>query len=135
LHHTSPKKETAGAQRRNERNIMADTFLYLVQSNAVEGRDEEFNEWYDATHVPDILALDGFVSAQRFKRSTLLDRPGAADPHFAYVALYEIEGDPMAAVKALGAGVKDGSISMTDAMAPGTTSTLLEHLGPKVVAP
>lgn len=113
---------------------MESTSLYFVQSNAVEGRDDEFNEWYDATHVPDILALDGFVSAQRFRRSAALDRPDAAAPEFAYAALYEIEGDPKTAVKGLGAAVRSGAVSMTDAMAPGTTSVLFEAVGRKVVA-
>lgn len=113
---------------------MESTSLYFVQSNAVDGRDDEFNEWYDTTHIPDILALDGFVSAQRFRRSTALDRPDAAAPEFTYIALYEIEGDPKTAVKGLGAGVKSGAISMTDAMAPGTTSVLFDAIGRKVLA-
>lgn len=113
---------------------MAGTSLYFVQSNAVDGRDDEFNDWYDSVHVPDILALDGFVSAQRFKRSTALDRPDAVAPEFTYVACYEIEGDPVTAVRALGAAVKAGDIAMTDAMAPGTTSILFDAIGPRVQA-
>ncbi|MET0992875.1 MAG: hypothetical protein ABWY20_01820, partial [Mycobacterium sp.] len=110
---------------------MTSTSLYFVQSNAIEGRDDDFNDWYDSTHVPDILALDGFVSAQRFRRSAALDRPDAPAAKFTYVALYEIEGDPVAAVGALGAAVRDGTVGLSDSMAPGTTSTLFEALGEK----
>ncbi|MET0930639.1 MAG: hypothetical protein ABWX74_14055 [Aeromicrobium sp.] len=113
---------------------MTGTSLYFVQSNAVEGRDDEFNEWYDLVHVPDVLALDGFMSAQRFKRSTALDGPDAGAPEFTYVALYEIEGDPVTAVKRLGTAVKAGDIPLTDSMAPGTTSILFDAIGDKVRA-
>lgn len=113
---------------------MANNSLYFVLSNAVEGRDDEFNDWYDSTHVPDILALEGFVSAQRFRRSSALDRPGAPAPEFAYAAVYEIAGDPVEAVKRLGAAVKDGTVGISDAIAPGLTSTLFDAMGEKVVA-
>ena len=113
---------------------MEGTSLYFVQSNSVEGRDDEFNEWYDTTHVPDILGLDGFESAQRFRRSTALNRHDTPTPEFTYIALYEISGDPVAAVKRLGAAVNSGQVAMTEAIAPGTTSILFDALGEKVVA-
>lgn len=113
---------------------MTQTSLYFVQSNSVEGRDDEFNEWYDSTHVPEVLAVEGFVSAQRFRRSTALDRPDSPEPEFRYAALYEIEGDPMTAVKALGAAVRNGEVALSDAMAPAMVSVLFDALGEKVVA-
>lgn len=61
-------------------------YCYVVLSDPVTGREEEFNNWYDDQHVPDALRVPGFVSAQRFKvsdaNSTL---PGQ------YLTLYEIE--------------------------------------------
>jgi hypothetical protein len=42
------------------------TYKVHVFINPLEGRDAEFNEWYDAEHVPDVLALPGFVRAERF---------------------------------------------------------------------
>jgi hypothetical protein len=29
------------------------------------GREDEFNLWYDPTHLPDVLKLPGFVSARQ----------------------------------------------------------------------
>ncbi len=41
--------------------------LQIVFSHLPEGvTDEEFSEWYDA-HLPEILSIPGFVSAQRYR--------------------------------------------------------------------
>ena len=67
--------------------------LQLVFSHLPEAvTDEEFCEWYDA-HLPEILAIPGFVSAQRFRlEPVVID---AVEPvSYRYLALYEIEGDP-----------------------------------------
>src|SRR3546814_16369245 len=39
--------------------------LYIVLTNATPGDDEQFNDWYTNTHIPDVLAVPGFVAAQR----------------------------------------------------------------------
>jgi hypothetical protein len=52
-------------------------------------REQEYNTWYDEIHLPELVALDGFVSARRL-------RPVNGDGP--YVALYEIEGDNLQAV-------------------------------------
>jgi hypothetical protein len=54
--------------------------------------EDEFNAWYDA-HLPEILAIPGFVSAQRYRLDPVVvddDVP----VRYRYMALYEIEGDP-----------------------------------------
>ena len=38
----------------------------LAFPNPVAGREDEFNRWYDGQHLPDMLAVPGFVSGQRF---------------------------------------------------------------------
>jgi hypothetical protein len=54
--------------------------------------EEEFNAWYDA-HLPEILAIPGFVSAQRYRLDpVVVDEE--APVRYRYMALYEIEGDP-----------------------------------------
>jgi hypothetical protein len=53
--------------------------------------DEEFSEWYDA-HLPEILSIPGFVSAQRFRLEPVV--VDSVEPtSYRYLALYEIEGD------------------------------------------
>jgi hypothetical protein len=67
-------------------------FKLIVFLDPVEGRDDEFNEWYDNQHVPDALSIPCFRSGQRFKTGpTYMDR----DAPCQYAALYEIEADSL----------------------------------------
>ena len=69
--------------------------LQIVFSHLPEGvSDEEFCEWYDA-HLPEILSIPGFVSAQRFRLEPVV-RDSVEPTTYRYLALYEIEGDPEA---------------------------------------
>lgn len=64
--------------------------VLMVLTNPVDGKHDEFNRWYDEVHVPDVLSVDGFVAAQRFK----LCEPQIRDERpYDYLAIYEIEGD------------------------------------------
>ncbi|MWB97543.1 DUF4286 family protein [Agromyces seonyuensis] len=85
---------------------MAETLIALV--NPVEGRDDEFREWYWGTHVQEVLQLPGFVSAKALR---LTEEPGGAAP-FRYATLYEVEGSAVDARNTMfGAG-----LGMSDAM-------------------
>ena len=53
--------------------------VLLALTNPVEGKDEEFREWYWGTHIPEILELPGFVAARPYRT--------AAGP-YKYVTLY-----------------------------------------------
>jgi hypothetical protein len=68
---------------------MASHFL-LVQSNPKEGRDAEYNDWYDQVHLHDVIKIPGFVAAQRFRVS---GRMNGEQPPFEYLAIYEIEAE------------------------------------------
>ena len=37
---------------------MADSTIQIVFSNPFEGKDDEFNEWYDNVHLPEVLDGD-----------------------------------------------------------------------------
>lgn len=64
--------------------------IILVESYpSSHDRDHEYNTWYDEIHLPELVALDGFVSARRL-------RP--VDGEGPYVAIYEIEGDDLQAI-------------------------------------
>lgn len=70
--------------------------IFIVYTNAVEGRDDEYNDWYTNQHLKDVLTIPGVVAAQRF---ALSDKQ-RLDPPFpwAYAAIYEIETDDLDAV-------------------------------------
>lgn len=85
--------------------------LLVVFTNAAEGRDDEFNRWYDEVHLGDVLSVEGFVAAQRFE---LTGMAGSSSPH-RYLALYEIETDDIdAVVERLGAS--GGTMVLSDAL-------------------
>jgi hypothetical protein len=66
--------------------------ISLVFSEPPEGvSEEEYNGWYDA-HLDEILAVPGFVAAQRFRIE-----PWSEDPtetgRFRFLAVFELDGD------------------------------------------
>src|SRR5436190_568213 len=43
--------------------------VFVVFTNAVEGQENIYNEWYADVHLKDVLKVPGIVAAQRFKLS------------------------------------------------------------------
>ena len=63
-------------------------WLLVVETNCADAaREAEFNEWYDKTHLPDVLETPGFISANRYENT----EPSEGEAKF--VAAYEIETD------------------------------------------
>ena len=103
-------------------------YMLLLQSNAVEGREEAFNAWYDAQHVPDLLRIPGIVSAQRYVVSPLQNPPPPGT--WQYVALYEIETDDLAAtMQAIRARSGTQEMPLSDALGSDKVAFFLEPLG------
>ena len=57
--------------------------LLLVLSEPSAALEEELNAWYDSEHVPERLAIDGFISAARFV---------STDRSRRYLTLYDLDG-------------------------------------------
>ncbi|HEY8524915.1 MAG TPA: hypothetical protein VIL48_08140 [Acidimicrobiales bacterium] len=80
--------------------------IMLVESwpSAPEKADD-FQAWYAETHIPDVLKVEGFLSARLF-------RPTEDGP---FVAVYEVERDDLStAVTALGEAFARGEMVMSD---------------------
>ena len=69
-------------------------YRLVTLTRAVPGREDEFNDWYDNHHLPQLLGLPGFRSAQRFRLARSLD----PDPPPPWLAIYEIDTDDIDAV-------------------------------------
>jgi hypothetical protein len=81
--------------------------IILVESRpSSPDRDQEYNTWYNEVHIPELVALPGFVSARRL-------RP--VDGDGPYVALYEVEGDDLQAILD-GMVANAGRLHMSDAL-------------------
>ena len=66
-------------------------FSLVVYSNPVEGREQEYNDWYSNQHLNDLLAIPGVISARRYKLSDTQIRDAAQT--YQYLAIYDIEAD------------------------------------------
>ncbi len=73
------------------------SYRFVVLSNPTSGMEDEYNEWYDNTHLKEVLDVPGMVTAQRFKIHDDSLLPGV-NPAHKYLAIYEIETDDIAAV-------------------------------------
>lgn len=69
-------------------------YKMVVLSRPVEGREAEFNDWYQHVHLGEVVAFRGFKSAQRFRRVRSLTGPS----NYPYLAIYEIETDDIESV-------------------------------------
>jgi hypothetical protein len=97
--------------------------VFIAFSDPKEGMEDEFNEWYDNQHVPDLMKLPGFVRASRYKLAEGVDTPTgpnaspAAPNGQRYVVIYEIEADDVAYVPgAIRAGIKAGEVILKPVM-------------------
>lgn len=89
-------------------------YTFVVLTNAVEGLDEEYNDWYNNRHLPDVLACNGFVAAQRYRLAEM--EPQQEFSH-RYLALYELETDDLVkANQALTEAANDGAMFISPAL-------------------
>lgn len=81
----------------------------LVFTSPVEGRENDYNEWYDNIHVGEVLQVEGFVGCQRLAANPASDAPAK------YLAIYEVDADdPVAAWDTLQKSIPN--MNMTDAL-------------------
>jgi len=69
-------------------------YKLIVKADPKPGEEAEFNRWYDAHHIPDVMQVEGFVSAERFvfAKEQMID----ASPSHQYIAIYDLETDDLA---------------------------------------
>lgn len=111
---------------------MTGSQLYFVLGNAREGQEDAYNEWYDNVHLPEVLAMPGVLSAQRFSLMT---------PEFAksfpakhkYLAIYEFEGDADEVMAGIRDAAQSGQMVMHEGLELETVEmSFWEARGPKI---
>jgi hypothetical protein len=95
---------------------------FLVFTNAADGRDDDYNQWYDEVHAVEMCALQEYTGVTRYK---LTDAQMVPDQSHRYVAIYEFEGSAEDAVAALKAALP--TFTMTDAVKPDAKMIYLEE--------
>lgn len=99
-----------------------DRSVLVVFTNVLDNRDDEFNDWYDNIHLQDVVDLPGYVGASRYRVSSAQLAEDAPLVH-KYMALYEIEGDPAVAIKALAEA--SPTMNISDSLDTATTTVLV----------
>ncbi|WP_068175866.1 hypothetical protein [Mycobacterium sp. UM_CSW] len=79
---------------------MTKSLLFVESKPASAELVEEYHHWHDRVHVPEMLTIDGFVSARRWQTD--------GD---SFVTLYEIDTDVDAARTNLRAAFAEGRMS------------------------
>lgn len=64
-------------------------WLQIFESNPEPSREDEYNDWADRVHVPDVMSCPGFVRGRRFRAREQRDGRGK------YMTVYEIETDDL----------------------------------------
>jgi hypothetical protein len=110
-------------------------YIGIAMTNPVEGKEQEFNEWYDNQHIPDVLSIPGNVSAQRFRVADS-QLPNRSSP-YRYLAVYEVEVDDLKDL--IAATVERGgspAMPRSDAVAwDNVFAVFFEAIGPKIEKP
>jgi hypothetical protein len=104
-------------------------YTLVVLTNAVEGRTDEYNDWYTNQHLADVLRVPGFTAARRFKAEE-----GFPTPH-AYLALYEMEtSDPGAVIGELTKRANTPAMPISEAMDADVNMILFKGITPLMTA-
>jgi hypothetical protein len=92
------------------------TYYLFVFSNPVQGKEAQFNKWYDEEDAPAVTAVPGFISAQRFELAEQQLRAGSP-PLPKYLVLYKIVTTDLKAVYAeVTRRASSGETGMSDAL-------------------
>lgn len=65
-------------------------YRLIALSNAKDGREAEFNDWYDKVHLPDMLKVPGIISGER-----LVNILPAAHK---FIAIFDVETESLEAL-------------------------------------
>ena len=114
---------------------MMDRSIFLVQTNAKPGQEAQFNEWYTYHHLPEILALPGFVAAQRFELSGVRRDSDVVLYPYRYLAVYDLDQPVHDANRTLTELSKSASpLSTTPAMAHQRTGEFFTAISDRIVS-
>jgi hypothetical protein len=90
--------------------------VVVISQPSSPEREDEYNQWYDERHLPEVCDVPGFTGARRFKLADNGLMPlDASAPQ--YLAIYEMDcDDPVGALSEMATRAGDGRIFMSDAI-------------------
>jgi hypothetical protein len=113
-------------------------YVFLVFANPIPGKEAEFNDWYTNTHMGDLVQLQGWMGAQRFRIvNDVSPRPSAAGYEHGYLIVWDLEDtEANAALSRMTAAIAGGksrrgaAFDYTPGAAAGGT---FEAVGPRIM--
>ncbi|HEY3696187.1 hypothetical protein [Phenylobacterium sp.] len=114
----------------------AHRYAMLLFSNPVPGREAEFNDWYQNVHLGDLVQLEGWTGAQRFRIVTTVKPPPAAEARRqGYLTIWDQEGaEPQGPAARMAAAFRAGKVRLSPAIDTGpgaVASATYEATGPR----
>jgi hypothetical protein len=115
-------------------------YVMLVFANPIPGGEVEFNDWYTNTHMGDLVQLQGWMGAQRFRIVTNVQpRPSAAGYGHGYLIVWDLEEtEANAALSRMTAAISGGKSRLGAAFnyTPGAGANgTFEAMGPRITRP
>jgi hypothetical protein len=80
---------------------MAKSILLVETKPVSPDRVDEYHKWHDETHIPEMLTIEGFVSARRWR----------TDNGESFITLYEIDTDVDTAKSNVKSAAQTGQMS------------------------
>lgn len=106
-------------------------YRIVAMSTPVPGKKLEFHEWYEKSHIPEVLAFPGMKGAQRHEHVMALmgDQPNQ------WMVIFDIElDDPQVLLEAMGKAGEEGRGTPTDAVDMSTVQmSLFREVGERFV--
>lgn len=94
----------------------------VALTRPLPGREDDYHDWYQNVHLPELVNLFKMKGAQRYKLVAKL--MGADENEF--LAIYDVEcDDPFALLGEMGQAAGSGRMTQSDASDAGTTYTAL----------
>ena len=106
-------------------------YKLVVMSGPQDGRAAEYHDWYQNSHLQQVMELPGFQAGQRYRLSTAL----IEGETFPFLAIYDIETDDVDSVLAeMRSRAGTERLTVSDALAPKAYAVLYEEFGARVTA-
>lgn len=108
---------------------MPRSVMVVFSNPASPEQEDEYNRWYTEKHITDVVgSVPGIVKATRYKvNKDVGSATGAPNNPCSYLAIYEIEGETPADLKAvaaaLSAAIQAGQVDISPALDLGTIQT------------
>jgi hypothetical protein len=114
-------------------------YAYLVMADPLPGREFDFNDGYQNMHMGDLVQLQGWTGAQRFRLVPVTPRTTQPLYRRGNLIIWDQEGDDLGKIqsesRAAIAGGKSRLIPGFDYSADGPVSTTYQVIGPRVTRP